>query len=738
MLGQTLAGRYRLTRILGAGGFGQTYLAVDLQQSHQPRCVVKQLQPASQDANFLTVARRLFETEVKTLQRLGSHAQIPELLGSFEEDNEFYLVQEFVDGQSLENEIKQAGKLSEAEVIALLEGVLPVLGFIHDHHVVHRDLKPDNLIRRRADGEIVLIDFGAVKEIRTRLMTNETTALTIGIGTHGYTPSEQLSGRPRYSSDIYALGMTAIQAITGRSPQNLPEDGSLDPCWQDCAQVSPGLAIVLSGMTRHYVCHRYQSVEDVQRDLTRLDQLPAEAARTHVPPTSLLQGHLATGSASAIRRWRMGKRAKCWTVAIATITTSAFILGLRHMGAFVSAELAVYDSRVSRRADSGPDHRLLIVAVTEANLRSLSLATPSDELVATAIEHLQQHQPASIGVDLPRDLPQPPGTEALYQSLQAPNVIAVTKLGDANGDNTVPPPAGIAFEQTSFSDVVVDSDFRVRRAPMLSFADEVSLREEGGRLSSADPSLVSAAAAPVKQLIKQPVKQPVKQPIFSLGLELSVRYLEKYHNIVPAEGDRLQLGNAHFEMISPSFGGYQQADTADYQIFIRYRSAQNIAPQLSFVDVLDNSFDPNLVKDKIVLIGSVAGSSRDLFLTPFNTGGDRPQMPGVMIQAQVVSQVLSTVLDGETLPWAWSDWAEVAWIIMLTGIGSLLMVVTSRGPILIFFGVSGLAIVFLVGVICFQAGGWVPVVAPASAYFISAAGVRTSKSYQRRHWEAHQ
>ena len=221
MLGQTLAGRYELTQILGAGGFGQTYLAVDTfgALSGAPggaaNCVVKQLKPASQDLNFLSVARRLFETEVKTLKRLGSHSQIPRLLDSFEEDNEFYLVQEFIDGCSLEDEIAQVGQFDEVGAIALLESVLPVLNFIHENHVIHRDLKPDNLIRRRDTSEIVLIDFGAVKEIRTRIITGEQTALTIGIGTQGYTPSEQLSGKPRYSSDIFALGMTVIQALTG-------------------------------------------------------------------------------------------------------------------------------------------------------------------------------------------------------------------------------------------------------------------------------------------------------------------------------------------------------------------------------------------------------------------------------------------------------------------------------------------------------------------------------------------
>ncbi len=243
---------------------GMSDLATDLGNGLD-QCVVKQLKPASQDANFLAIARRLFETEVKILGELGDHPQIPRLLGSFEEGNEFYLVQEFIDGQSLEDEIRQAGRFTEAEAIALLNSVLPVLNFIHDHHVVHRDLKPDNLIRRQYTGEVVLIDFGAVKEIRTRLITGERTALTIGIGTQGYTPSEQLSGKPRYSSDIYALGMTVIHALTGRSPTDLPEDlGSLDPCWRNYADVSPGLAILLDNMIRHYIQQRYPSVAAVQ------------------------------------------------------------------------------------------------------------------------------------------------------------------------------------------------------------------------------------------------------------------------------------------------------------------------------------------------------------------------------------------------------------------------------------------------------------------------------------------
>ena len=710
MLGQTLSGRYKLTRILGAGGFGQTYLAVDTSLSNRPLCVVKQLKPASQDANFLTVARRLFETEVKALERLGSHPQIPKLLDSFEEDSEFYLVQEYIDGQSLDSKIKQAGKFSETEVIALLEGVLPILKFVHEHHVVHRDLKPDNLICRKSTDEIVLIDFGAVKEIRTRLLTGEQTGLTIGIGTQGYTPSEQLSGKPRYSSDIYALGMTAIHAMTGRSPADLPEDfDSLDPRWQDFAEASPGLALLLGKMTRHYIYQRYSSVEEVERDLTRLDELPAEAAAadTYVE-TSIPQGSLA--DSMPIVRWKMGKRAKVLTAAIATILTSVCVLSARQMGVFVLGELAIYDRLANAQPDLGPDPRLLLVEITENDLQSLGVNIPDDRSVATVIENLQQHEPALIGLDLLRNVPHRPGEDLLRKSLEATNIIAITKIGKEVDGEVIAPPSGINPEQISFSDIVVDSDRRVRRALIHNSSPDESSKGKS-------------------------IPNTTEPPISSLSINLAIGYLEKY-KIFPENDRILRLGDVTFHPISPTFGGYQNKETVGYEIFMQYRSQKNIAPRISFKDALDDNLDPDLIKDRIVLIGMTTASSRDMFSTIYNTDGNLAEMPRMLVHAQVVSQILSAVIDGEKLPWTLPDWVEIAWIISLTGIGSTLMVLTQRGPILIAFGVSGLTVAYLVSVLCFHAGGWVPVAAPMSAFFFSAAGARISKSYQRRYWEA--
>ncbi|MEO1386478.1 MAG: CHASE2 domain-containing protein [Cyanobacteria bacterium J06634_6] len=726
MLGKTLNGRYKLTRILGAGGFGQTYLAIDIQQSHRPQCVVKQLKPASQDKTFLAVARRLFDTESKTLKKLGNHAQIPNALDFFEEENEFYLVQEYIDGESLEEEIQRVGKFSEAQAIALLEAVLPVLSFIHKNHVIHRDLKPDNLIRRPT-GEVVLIDFGAVKEIRTNLITGERSTLTIGIGTQGYTPSEQLSGKPRYSSDLYALGMTVINALTGKSPTDLPEAlGSLEPQWEDHAEVSLGLAVLLNKMTRHYIHQRYQSVDEVTHDLTRLEELPAEAAAapTYLE-TSLPHNLLGSEAKTVIVRWRMKRRAKLLTVAISTLITSACMLGARQLGIFQPTELAVWDKLETTQSAGTPDPRLLIVEITEADLRTLDSVTPSDQDLAEVIDNLQAHQPARIAIDLLRPRPVENGQEALQRSLQQPNVLAITKLSDPNRDNAVLPPPDMAFDQLSFSNMIIDSDARLRRQLMLDYLD---------------PSIIQSAAG--KRLAPSDgdglVADPTEQPIFSLGTELAIRYLEHYQGIGPEGGDILQLGNVRFEPLTSSFGGYQNADDSGYQMLIRYRSPETIAPRLSFVDVKNNSFDPEKVKNKIVLIGMTADNSRDVFLTPYNRGGNTQRMHGVEVHALVASQILSAVVDGEPLVWAWPDTAEVFWIVALTTIGSGLMVLTQRGPVLIFFGVSGLALTAWVSIAAFSMGGWVPMAAPLSAFFLSAAGTRISKSYQRRHWESKQ
>ncbi|MEO1693580.1 MAG: protein kinase, partial [Cyanobacteria bacterium J06631_6] len=178
------------------------------------------------------------------------HEQIPRLLAYFEENEEFYLVQELIVGHPLSSEMVVKEPWEEAQIINMLQDVANVLEFVHSYEVIHRDIKPDNLIRRASDNKLVLIDFGAVKQMRTQMSTSSSpTVKTVAIGTPGYMSAEQSQGKPRLNSDIYALGMIGIQASTGLLPSQFPEDPQTgEIIWQDQAQISPALAAILQKM----------------------------------------------------------------------------------------------------------------------------------------------------------------------------------------------------------------------------------------------------------------------------------------------------------------------------------------------------------------------------------------------------------------------------------------------------------------------------------------------------------
>ena len=268
-----LAGRYKVIEPLALGGFGQTYLAEDTQRPGNPTCVVKHLLPARSDNQFLQVARRLFTTEAEILERLGKNSQIPQLLAYFEENDEFYLVEEFIEGHPLNEELPVDKRLTESRVIELLKGILPVLAFIHKHHVIHRDIKPNNIIRRKQDSRLVMIDFGAVKQIRPHAPREEA-GFTVAIGTKGYAPPEQFVGQPRLSSDIYALGMIAVQALTGIFPSDLPQDPETGTvAWRKFASVSDAFARIIDQMICYHFSDRYKSAAEVLKDLQALPAL---------------------------------------------------------------------------------------------------------------------------------------------------------------------------------------------------------------------------------------------------------------------------------------------------------------------------------------------------------------------------------------------------------------------------------------------------------------------------------
>ncbi|MFN6558810.1 MAG: protein kinase domain-containing protein [Nostoc sp. ChiSLP01] len=256
---KTLRNRFEIIKQLGSGGSGDTYLAIDLDLPGRPHCVVKHFHPKDPNPTVGAIAKKLFAREAEVLYQLGNdHDQIPRLFAHFDEGGDFYLVQEYIDGHSLTQEIIPGQRLRENAVLSLLKEILEVLAFVHEHNIIHRDIKPQNLMRRHSDGKIVLIDFGSIKKIGAL-----GAALTVVVGTPGYMPSEQAKGKPKLSSDIYAVGMIGIQALTGLVPSQLQEDPNTgEVIWRDRAQVSDAFADILDRMVCDRHSQRYQSAAE--------------------------------------------------------------------------------------------------------------------------------------------------------------------------------------------------------------------------------------------------------------------------------------------------------------------------------------------------------------------------------------------------------------------------------------------------------------------------------------------
>ncbi|AKG20012.1 serine/threonine-protein kinase [Calothrix sp. 336/3] len=275
MIGKILQGRYQIVQTLGAGVFGQTYIAMDVEQPTNAKCVVKQLKVTSCQPSYLQTLRLHFLTETETLRHLGHHQQIPQLIACFEEHERFYLVQEFIEGYPLTAELpinQRLGYLwSESEVIDLLRDVLEILDFIHSQGVIHCDIKPENLIRRTDDGKLVLIDFGSIQPVDFAV-DDVLPIYRVPATSLGYIPPEQFIGQTQPNSDIYSLGMVAIQALTGLSPLQLKIDPYTNEIiWRSpTTPVSDYLAAMLTQMIRYDYQQRFHSAAEVLRVIQQM------------------------------------------------------------------------------------------------------------------------------------------------------------------------------------------------------------------------------------------------------------------------------------------------------------------------------------------------------------------------------------------------------------------------------------------------------------------------------------
>ena len=268
-----LQGRYLPLKLLGRGGFGTAFLARDRFTPGMRRCVVKQFQPTGNlSPTQLQTAQDLFEREAEALENLGSqHRQIPELFAFFElavpsfqfpnQEKFFYLVQEFIDGQNLEELLAQKGKFSEAEVLEVLQAILPVLQFVHEQGSIHRDIKPSNIMRDR-QGRFYLLDFGAVKQVAK--IASSASGRSTGIYSMGFAPPEQTGRGEVYpSTDLYALAVTCLTLLTGKDVTELFDPYSNQWNWRHDAQVSTNLAAILDRMLLPTPSQRFQSAQEV-------------------------------------------------------------------------------------------------------------------------------------------------------------------------------------------------------------------------------------------------------------------------------------------------------------------------------------------------------------------------------------------------------------------------------------------------------------------------------------------
>jgi len=366
-------------------------------------------------------------------------------------------------------------------------------------------------------------------------------------------------------------------------------------------------------------------------------------------------------------------------VLLTSVLVTGLVLGVRHVGGLQPWELLTYDQMIRLRPDEELDPRLLLVTITEEDIRVQNQWPMSDEVIARLLQKLQQKRPQTIGLDIYRDVPHHPGHLELLKQLQSPNVIAIRLLGDEEKQG-VPAPTGVSDERVGLSDIVVDPDAIVRRNFLYARTSDTQL--------------------------------------YSFALRLALHYL----NVQPSEFEvqppsALRIRNSTFPSLVPASGGYEGLDDRGYQVLLNYRAGKNIARQVSLTQVLKGEVPSDWITDKLVLIGTTAPSVRDFFLTPYNLSSNKsPDTPGVVVHAQKVSQILSHVLDNRPLIWFWPNSAEALWIWVWAGIGGLLGWRLKHPFSLGGAGVIGVSVLFSGCYVLFLQAGWIPVVPAAIAF----------------------
>jgi diguanylate cyclase (GGDEF)-like protein len=355
-------------------------------------------------------------------------------------------------------------------------------------------------------------------------------------------------------------------------------------------------------------------------------------------------------------------------VVLTSLVVTGIVTIARQQGLFQSSELQWFDRFLSWHSPDTTDPRLLVIEITETDIRDLKQLPLRDITIATVLAKLQKHQPKVIGLDLYRDIPHAPGTKELAEQLKADNIIVITKLGM---NDAVPPPPNVPEHRVGFNDFVLDSDNVLRRN--LAYA------------------------------------QFNDKELYSFALRISLRYLADANLKLEVRSNSLQIGEANFPRLTPNSGGYRMeaSEALGWQFLLTYN--RNIAQKLTLTDLLEDRFDPETIKNKIILIGTTAPSQKDLFTTPLSSfDSQQPLMPGVIVHAQMVGQILETIEDRQPLVWYLSEWQEIIWIWVWSVGGIVIFRRYTNLPlagIILLLTASGL---FAFSWTLFARSGWIP------------------------------
>lgn len=403
------------------------------------------------------------------------------------------------------------------------------------------------------------------------------------------------------------------------------------------------------------------------------------------------------------------------SVVLTSVVISTLVVGLRQMGTLEAMELGAFDQMIRWRPDERPDERLLVVAITEKDIQNIQQATLSDQNLNRLLGKLEEYQPLVIGLDIFRDVPIEPGHADLLKRLQqseaqgasfASRIITVCKSGSADNPGT-PPPPGVPEDRVGFADQVIDSDGIIRRS--LLFITPASANTPANSSRANTDNICEDSSA----------------QLFSLSFQLALHYLQ-VRGIQPeiTTADELKLGSTVFRPLKENDGGYQNADVGGYQILLNYRSPENVAKQVTLTQVLEGKIDPNWIKDRIVLVGYTAPSKKDDFGTPYSAGQQETfKMPGVVVHAQIVSQILSAVLDNRPLFWFWTGQGEILWIIGWSLVGGTLAWRIRHPAAFGLAGIVALGGLFGISFAFFTQAGWIPNAAPALALIATSGSV---------------